>query len=56
MLGYDARNHKVTMLKIKNIILRETYGEGEIPHEAKNWKWSYSAYLFFSICEGLDKP
>jgi len=31
----DARNHEVTMLKIKNIRLRERYGEGEIPHEAK---------------------
>jgi integrase/recombinase XerD len=25
----DARNHEVTMLKIKNIRLRERYGEGE---------------------------
>jgi integrase/recombinase XerD len=31
----DARNHEITMLKIKNIRLREKYGEGEIPHEAK---------------------
>jgi integrase/recombinase XerD len=31
----DARNHEVTMLKIKSIRLRERYGEGEIPHEAK---------------------
>jgi integrase/recombinase XerD len=31
----DARNHEVTMLKIKNIRLGERYGEGEIPHEAK---------------------
>jgi integrase/recombinase XerD len=31
----DARNHEVTMLKIKNIRLRERYAEGEIPHEAK---------------------
>ncbi|MDN5847185.1 MAG: hypothetical protein L0H53_13035, partial [Candidatus Nitrosocosmicus sp.] len=31
----DARNHEVTLLKIKNIRLREKYGEGEIPHEAK---------------------
>jgi len=31
----DARNHEVTMLKIKNIRLREKYAEGEIPHEAK---------------------
>ena len=31
----DARNHEVTLLKIKNIRLREQYGEGEVPHEAK---------------------
>lgn len=31
----DARNHEVTMLKIKNIRLRERYGEGSIPDEAK---------------------
>lgn len=31
----DARNHEVTMLKIKHIRLREQYGEGEIPNEAK---------------------
>jgi hypothetical protein len=31
----DARNHEVTLLKIKHIRLKEHYGEGEIPHEAK---------------------
>jgi hypothetical protein len=31
----DARNHEVTLLKIKNIRLREKYGEGEAPNEAK---------------------
>jgi integrase/recombinase XerD len=31
----DARNHEVTLLKIKHIRLREKYGEGEIPHQAK---------------------
>lgn len=31
----DARNHEVTMLKIKHMRLRETYAEGEIPHESK---------------------
>ena len=30
-----ARNHEVTLLKIKHIRLRERYGEGEIPPEAK---------------------
>ena len=31
----DARNHEVTLLKIKHIRLRQRYGEGEIPHESK---------------------
>jgi len=31
----DARNHEVTLLKLKNIRLKEKYGEGEVPHEAK---------------------
>ena len=31
----DARNHEVTLLKIKHIRLREKYGEGEIPYESK---------------------
>ena len=31
----DARNHEITLLKIKHIRLREKYGEGEIPQEAK---------------------
>jgi integrase/recombinase XerD len=31
----DARNHEVTLLKIKHMRLREHYGEGEIPHQAK---------------------
>jgi hypothetical protein len=31
----DARNHEITLLKIKNIRLREKYGEGEMPYQAK---------------------
>jgi integrase/recombinase XerD len=31
----DARNHEVTMLKIKHIRLRERYAEGEIPYNTK---------------------
>jgi integrase/recombinase XerD len=31
----DARPHELTLLRIKNISIRERYGEGEIPHEAK---------------------
>jgi hypothetical protein len=31
----NARNHELTLLKIKHIRLREKYGEGEIPYESK---------------------
>jgi integrase/recombinase XerD len=31
----DARNHEITLLKIKHIRLLERYGKGEIPHESK---------------------
>jgi integrase/recombinase XerD len=31
----DARNHEVTLLKIKHIQLKDRYGEGQIPNEAK---------------------
>jgi ssDNA-binding Zn-finger/Zn-ribbon topoisomerase 1 len=31
----DARNHEVTVLKIKHIRLNERYAEGEIPHNTK---------------------
>ncbi len=35
MWDLDARPHEITLLKIKHIRLREKYGEGEIPYEAK---------------------
>ena len=31
----NARNHEISLLRLKNIRIREKYGEGEIPHEAK---------------------
>jgi integrase/recombinase XerD len=31
----DARPHEITLLRIKHIKLKEKYGEGEIPHDAK---------------------
>jgi integrase/recombinase XerD len=31
----DARNHEITLLKIKNIRLMENYGGGEVPYQAK---------------------
>jgi integrase/recombinase XerD len=45
----DATNHEVTMLKIKHILLRERYGEGEVPHEVKNRWRTNPAYMFLSI-------
>ena len=35
MWDLDARPHKIILLKIKHIRLREKYGEGEIPYKAK---------------------
>jgi len=31
----DVRNHEITLLKIKHLRLKDRYGEGEIPYEAK---------------------
>ena len=31
----NARNHEVILLRIKNIRIKEKYGEGEVPYEAK---------------------
>lgn len=31
----NGRNHEITLLKVKNIRLKERYGEGEIPHQVK---------------------
>jgi integrase/recombinase XerD len=47
----DARNHEVTMLKIKHVLLREKYGGGKVPHEAQTGGgWPNPAYMFLSIC------
>ncbi|MDN5846323.1 MAG: hypothetical protein L0H53_08630 [Candidatus Nitrosocosmicus sp.] len=35
MWDLNARNHEITLLRIKNIRLKEKYGEGEIPFESK---------------------
>jgi hypothetical protein len=31
----DARNHDVTLLELRHMRLKESYREGEIPHEAR---------------------
>lgn len=35
MWDLNARPHEITLLQIRNIRLKEKYGEGEIPYEAK---------------------
>jgi integrase/recombinase XerD len=35
MWDLNARNHEITLLKLKNIRTKEKYGEGEIPFESK---------------------
>ena len=48
----DARNHEITLLKIKHIRLLERYDEGEIPHESKTGTGPI-AYMFISLCARL---
>jgi integrase/recombinase XerD len=43
----NGRNHEITLLKIKNIRMKERYGEGEIPNQAKTG--SGPALLTFSF-------
>jgi integrase/recombinase XerD len=50
----DARNHEVTMLKIKNVRLREKYGEGEVPYEAKTGSGPILLTCsFYSFCRRI---
>jgi integrase/recombinase XerD len=35
MWDLGGRNHEIVLLKMRHIRLRERYGEGEVPHEAK---------------------
>ena len=50
-LDLEARNHEVTLLKIKHIRLRERkYGEGEIPSWGQDWYRAYFVNLLLSIC------
>ena len=35
MWDLNARPHEITLLKIKHIRLKEKYGEGEVPYQAK---------------------
>ena len=34
-MGSQRKNHEVTLVRNKHILLRERYREGEIPHQAK---------------------
>ncbi|MGH9984913.1 MAG: hypothetical protein ACRD8W_13260 [Nitrososphaeraceae archaeon] len=35
MWDLNARNHELSLLRLKNVRMRERYAEGEIPHQAK---------------------
>jgi integrase/recombinase XerD len=43
----DARPHEITLLKIKDIKLRDKYGEGQISHEAKTGSGSVLLTISF---------
>ena len=55
MWDLNARNHEITLLRIKNIRLREKYGEGEIPYESKTGTGPISSNNILSLCQGLVK-
>jgi integrase len=52
MWDLNARPHELTLLRIKNIRLKEAYGEGEIPHQAKTG--SGPILLMMSFCYVRD--
>ena len=52
---FNARPHEITLMRIKNVRLREKYGEGEVPFEAKTGSGTYSSNIFVSLCTGLVK-
>jgi integrase/recombinase XerD len=35
LFDFNARPHELTLMRIKNLRLKEKYGEGEVPYEAK---------------------
>jgi integrase/recombinase XerD len=49
MWDLNARSHEITLLKIKHIRLKERYGEGEVPHEAKTGSGFLFLFLKFSF-------
>ena len=51
----NARPHEITLMKIKNIRLKEKYGEGEVPHEAKTGSGPILLNIFVSLCKRLVK-
>ena len=54
MWDLNARNHEITLLRIKNIRLKEKYGEVEIPHESKTGTGPILLSVF-SLCPRLVK-
>ena len=55
MWDLDARNHEVTLLKIKHIRLKEKYGEGEIPHQAKTGSGPILLTFSFPYVRDVDE-
>jgi integrase/recombinase XerD len=51
MWDLNARPHEITLLKIKHIRLKDKYGEGEIPHEAKTGSGQYYSHFHFLMLE-----
>ena len=49
MWDLDARNHEMTLLKIKHPRLKEKYGGGEIPHQAKTGSGPFLLILIFFV-------
>jgi hypothetical protein len=46
----DARNYEEIILRIKDVRLREKYGEGEVPSEAITESGSILLHVHFLMC------
>ena len=51
----NARNHEITLLRIKNIRIKEKYGEGEVPYEAKTGSGPILLTLSFPYEDWLNE-
>ena len=55
LFDFNARPHEITLMRIKNLRLKEKYGEGEIPYEAKTGSGPILANILISLCSRLVK-